>query len=245
MSDLSQQNEKNTVPENGDVKNIGQDKKFVPYGERPSKSKYQWVPVAATIFAVILILSGLTIYTFVSFFMSEQIDKKGAEFPYNKEQLIEFTETENINLEIRNAVHKEGNTNALLELVFQRHGQPLFIDKMLKDVKGILSKELADQIQGFSVGVHEGDMFILIEFKKEAFPVLLKNSTEIFNAMEYFTGRASTRELERVNRANTLIIKRNGDTVYGFLNNRTVAITGKEDLFLKILKKYRASFINK
>lgn len=242
MSSSFNQNEKTTTSETEIVENINKKKKFIPYAERPSKSNYQWIPAAATIFAVILILSGLTIYAFVSFFQAEQVEKKGVNFPFNKERLIDFTETKNINLEIRNAVHKEGNTNALLELVFQKNGQPLFIDKMLEDIEGIVSEQLVNQIENFSVGAHRGDMFILIDFKKDAFPVLLNNSTEIFTAMEYFTGRASTRELERVNRANTLIIKRNGDTIYGFLNDKTVAITGKEDLFLKILEKYRASF---
>lgn len=244
MSNPTQQNENVTVSKTEDIKNVNKKKKFIPYAERPSKSKYQWIPTAVTIFAIVLILSGLTIYIFVSFFQAEQVEKKGVGFPFNKEQLIDFTETKNINLEIRNAVHKEGNTNALLEIVFQKNGQPLFVDELLEDIEGIVSEELVNQIENFSVGAHRGDMFILIDFKKDAFPVLLDNSTEVFSAMEYFTGRASTRELERVNRANTLIIKRNGDTVYGFLNDKTVAITGKEDLFLKILEKYRASFNN-
>lgn len=244
MSDPSQQNRKKTVSKKESTESLKKDKKYTVYGERPPKSKYQWVPTAVTVFALVLILSGLTIFTFVTFFQTELVEKKGVEFPFDKEQLIDFTKTEDINLQIRNAINKEGNTDALIEIVFQEHNQNIFLDKLLGDIEGIPSEKLISQIEGFSVGAHGGDMFILINFKKDAFPILLNNSTEIFNAMEYFTGRASTREMERVYRANTLIIKRNGDTVYGFLNDNTVAITGKEDLFLKILDRYRASFNN-
>ncbi|MGM0628913.1 MAG: hypothetical protein ACQESA_00620 [Patescibacteria group bacterium] len=63
---------------------------------------------------------------------------------------------------------------------------------------------------------------------------------ELFNSVPHLAKRASTKEAERLKRANTLVILRDGNTVYGYLDKNTVAITESKDVFLDILKRYRS-----
>ncbi len=212
------------------------------YKKKSSGSGRQWISVLTIIIGGILIISGLTIYIFISVFQEETVEKKGVEFPFHKETLISFTSVHNINSQIRGAVHREESTDSAFEITFQEHGRPLFINDILRSTGSELPERVGGSVDGFSIGVHDGNVFILMSFKRDAYPLLSEHSDDIFQSLEYFIGRASTRELERARRANTLLVSRNGGVVYGFLNDHTIAVLDTEEFFLKILKLYRDSF---
>ncbi len=212
------------------------------YKKRSTGTGQQWIFVMVVVVGAILIISGLTLYIFISVFQEEPVEKRSVLFPFEKESFVSFTSVSNINSQIRNAVHREEVVGTTFEITFQEHRRPLFVNDMLKGTEADLPEAVKSNLEGFSIGVHDGNVFVLMSFKRDAYPLLLDHSEAIFHSLEHFIGRASTRELERLKRANTLLVLRNGGVVYGFLNDHTIAVTDTEELFLEILDLYRESF---
>ncbi len=212
------------------------------YKKKIYGSGQQWITVAVVVTGAILIISGLTMYVFINVFQEEPVEIRSVDFPFDKESLVSFTSLQDANSQIRSAVHREESMDAMLEIIFQQHGRTLFINDMLSGTNAVLPERVRDKINGFSVGVRDGYVFVLISFRDDAFPLMSNYSQDMFNTLEFFIGRASTRELERIKMANTLVVLRNGDVVYGFLNDNTIAVTGTKELFLDLLDHYRTSF---
>ncbi|MFP4539632.1 MAG: hypothetical protein ACLFNN_01685 [Candidatus Paceibacterota bacterium] len=209
--------------------------------KKPPHKTSWWNSTMMVALGLLLLMSGLTVYILISVFQEEPPEKRGVEFPFDKEVIIEFSSLNEVDQKIENIARRQ-NDSEFLEVVFQDYNRPLFITEMLDELEDpVLSDDLKREMVGFSIGTHQGNTFLLLEFESKAFPILSQRSDTIFNALKYFTGRTSREERERLERANTLVVERSGDTTYGFLNDHVIAVTTTEDMFLKILEEYRAS----
>ncbi|MGM0482699.1 MAG: hypothetical protein ACQEP6_02435 [Patescibacteria group bacterium] len=215
------------------------------YKNRLSTALIQWKgSVVVIVISFLIAISGFTILTFILMLQKEPPEKKGVEFPFDREIVAPLSYSEESGYEnprkiIENTARQHSLSDNFIEIVLQNEDVPLFITDILKNKKESLPENVRDRIEGFSIGSLEGKPFFLINFSDSAFPILSEHSKELFRSMSHFTGRASTEEIERMERANTLVVLRDGNIVYGYLEKNTVAITESEEVFLDILKRYR------
>lgn len=207
------------------------------------KPKQWWTTSTIVILSFLFVLVGFTVYSFTTAFKPNTPVKQSVGFPFEKEVSVPFVSLSEVNPSIRDVVRKNEKEKFVLEIAFKRRGFPVNFNDMLGSSKGNLPKSVKDKISGFNVGVYKGNVFLLLSFEEDAFPIVTKNSRSLFRELEYFSGRASTGEIKRGSHSNTLIVSRTGDTVYGFLNNNTIAVTADEESFLELLKIYRAFLI--
>lgn len=212
-----------------------------PYGDDGSSSISGWrKSVIVTIIAFLLATSGFTIFTFISILQKDPPEKRGVEFPFSREVIVPFSFNKNTHTLIEDIAGRSSSSGDFIEIVLQNENLPLFMTDIVKDPEKSLPRSIESSITNFSIGSLKGEPFFLISFNTNAFPLMSEYSEEIFSYLSHFTGKTSTREIDRLKRANTLVILRNENTVYGYLNKNIIAITENEDAFLDILKRYRS-----
>ncbi len=218
------------------------DQDFVPEKKQSIEEKKFKGSTIVIIVSFLLLLSGFTIYAFISAFQEEEKEQKSVNFPFDKEVPVVFTSPRDISEQIENISNRKTDSEDLLEIIFQDHKNPLFLTEMLKTYEEPISKELKKNIESFSIGVYKGNIFFLTTFKKDVFPIMSNHSEDFFRIVETFTGKERTQKVDRYKKANAdIIVKENGN-IYGFLNKKTIAITETEEFFLKILDIYRSSY---
>lgn len=199
-------------------------------------------PTVIIILSFLLLLSGFSVYAFIAAFQEESREKKGVEFPFEREVSIMFTSPKDVLDQIKNFSVRNSASHEVLEIVFQDQKGVLFLTDMLGDLEKEMSKELKSNINSFSVGVHKGRPFVLTTFNNDAFFVMSSHSKEFFQAMEIFTGKENLQEIKRVQKANTDIVIMNNNIIYGFLNKNTIFIAKTEEFFLEMLDFYRSFY---
>ncbi len=188
--------------------------------------------------SAIFIISGITIFAFVSFFDVDQPEEDPL-FPFEREYEIPYTNTEEPRYMIEEALSEIGEHDRPVEILFRQRFGTVSPEEIMRRGEVSLPRSATEALERSVVGVYNGSPFFILHFTDDAYPLITPNEEGVMTSVEYLTGHTwNMGNRENLKRENTLVVSSN-ETVYGFLDDRTVAVTSNEEILLEILDRYR------
>lgn len=214
----------------------------VPYHKerRRYDTKRRNGSILVVVISVLLFTSGFTVFALITMIERDAPEKRSVLFPFDREVVVSLPSSEDLHSVVESAANENRSKGVFAEVVIEDKKRPLFINEMLDGTEKRLPVNIANRIDGFSIGSLEGEPFLLISFNTDAYSLMSEQQEDILRSASHFTGKTGGREIGRIKRANTLITLMEEGLLYGYLNSKTIAITANTDTFISIVNKYRS-----
>ena len=207
-----------------------------------SGSRDQW-GVAVILLAAIsgtVIISGMAVVTFILFFQERPIEERPF-FPFERSLSLSLSLVSDIDSELASMAETEGRSALPREVVVRNEsGQRIALLELVGLLGRSVPTDLERHWEGAHLGVHRGERFVLVRLNTIAFPLVVEYDNDLLAATGDLTGSDGPfRDREVMRRSNTRITTLDGALTYGFLDDRTVAVTESTEVFLDLLEIYR------